>query len=186
MSLRERKKLAAWRAIRESALRLFDEQGYEATTIEQIAARANVSRATFFNYFESKDAVIRDLDPEERASWLAIMLARPTDEPLWESLCNILIAFNRSLRERMLLQRTLTSLSHEPSAENLSAQFRADLGEWVRLRPNADAHTSFLQLNLALTASNTAYHTWTTQESFDDYLERVERFLRFATPTIAR
>lgn len=51
MNLRERKKLATWRAIRTAALRLFDEQGYEATTVEQIAEAANVSRATFFNYF---------------------------------------------------------------------------------------------------------------------------------------
>src|SRR5215470_13539481 len=66
MNLRERKKLAAWRAIRAAALQLFEEQGYAATTIEQIATVANVSRATFFNYFAGKEAVLFDPDPGER------------------------------------------------------------------------------------------------------------------------
>ena len=93
MTLRERKKLATWRAIQSAALRLFDEQGYEATTVEQIAAAANVSRATFFNYFASKDATLLDLDPEERRQWQVLMNERPQDEPLWDSLSTILTGF---------------------------------------------------------------------------------------------
>ncbi len=90
MSLRERKKLAAWRAISEAALRLFEEQGFEATTIEQIAAAANVSRATFFNYFASKEAVVFDQDPEARDRWRALLESRSPGEPLWDSLAAII------------------------------------------------------------------------------------------------
>ena len=78
-SLRERKKLATWRAIQSAARQLFDEQGYEATTVEQIVAAANVSRATFFNYFAGKDATLLDLDPEERRQWQVLMNERPRD-----------------------------------------------------------------------------------------------------------
>ena len=63
--LRERKKAKTHQAIQEQAIRLFRSQGYDRTTVEQIADAADVSPSTFFRYFPTKeDVVLYDaLDP---------------------------------------------------------------------------------------------------------------------------
>lgn len=56
--LRERKKARTRAAIREHALRLFREQGYDATTVDQIADAAEISPSTFFRYYPTKEDVV--------------------------------------------------------------------------------------------------------------------------------
>jgi AcrR family transcriptional regulator len=56
--LRERKKARTRAALREHALRLIREQGYDATTVEQIAEAAEVSPSTFFRYYPTKEDVV--------------------------------------------------------------------------------------------------------------------------------
>jgi AcrR family transcriptional regulator len=95
--LRERKKQKTREAIQREAVRLFQENGYEETTIEQIAAAVEISPSTFFNYFPSKeDVVLYDAyDP-----MIVTMLAtRPSDEPLSEAVRAVLATIGTALEK---------------------------------------------------------------------------------------
>lgn len=81
--LRERKKLKTRAAIREATYRLIDEQGYEATTVEQIAAAAEVSPSTVFRYFPAKEDIV--LTDEFGPVMETAVRARPAGEPPLES-----------------------------------------------------------------------------------------------------
>ena len=58
MGLRERKRQQTRQELIGAAMRLFEEKGYEQTTVAEIASAAGVSTKTFFNYFASKDEVL--------------------------------------------------------------------------------------------------------------------------------
>lgn len=85
-TLRERTRRAVHAEITDTALRLFAEQGFDATTVDQIAAAAGISRRSFFHYFGSKeDVVLGDLE----ALGLRVrdaLEARPASESAWEAL----------------------------------------------------------------------------------------------------
>lgn len=58
LSRRERKKRETYERLYKTALHLFQTQGYETTSVEQITQLADVGKGTFYNYFESKEAVV--------------------------------------------------------------------------------------------------------------------------------
>ncbi len=102
LGLRERKKAKMRAAIQQEALRLFREQGYDTTTVEDICRAAEVSPSTFFRYFPTKeDAVLYDiLDPVI----ISMFKAQPANLSPVE-------AIRRSFRE------TLASLSTEEQSD---------------------------------------------------------------------
>jgi AcrR family transcriptional regulator len=61
LGLRERKKVRLRQQIVETAVRLFRKQGYENTRVDDIVNILEISQPTFFRYFPSKDAVLRDV-----------------------------------------------------------------------------------------------------------------------------
>lgn len=86
VGLRERKKLQTRAAIVDAALELFERKGFEATTVEDIAAAADVSPRTFFRYFESKQDVVLAKTNEKRDGLSTLLAARPPEEPPLEAL----------------------------------------------------------------------------------------------------
>ncbi|MDG4860519.1 TetR family transcriptional regulator [Streptomyces sp. T-3] len=107
--LRERKKVATRVAIRRAAYRLIDEQGWEATTIEQIAAAAEVSPSTVFRYFPAKEDIV--LTDEYDPIMMAVLRDRPASEPLLESIRFVMTGTLHAMLQREderaeLVQRT--------------------------------------------------------------------------------
>jgi AcrR family transcriptional regulator len=84
--LRQRKKESSRRTIEDAAWELFAEKGYEETSINDIAERADVAPRTFFRYFPTKEAVLYPQFDELLQSVRDEFRRRPADEPVIESL----------------------------------------------------------------------------------------------------
>lgn len=84
--LRERKKERTRDAIRDAAHDLFVEHGFAGTTIDDIAAAADVSPRTFFRYFASKEEVLFSRFDETLDLLQDFLHSRPADETVTESL----------------------------------------------------------------------------------------------------
>lgn len=98
LGLRERKKAKTRASIQQEALRLFREQGYEATTMEQIAEAAEVSQSTVFRYFPTKEELVAS--DEQDAFFIEAWRSQSADLP-------VLRALRQAIRE------TLEGLSPE-------------------------------------------------------------------------
>ena len=82
---RERKKLETRRSLRDNALRLFAEKGFERTTIEDITEAADVAQRTFFLHFASKEDVLLADARARGAAFEAALSAQPPDASPLES-----------------------------------------------------------------------------------------------------
>jgi AcrR family transcriptional regulator len=85
-SLRERTRAAMRAEVSDVAFRLFAEQGFENTTVEQIAAAAGLSRTTFFRYFGTKEEVVLGRVGEFGRQVADALAARPAEEGPWYAL----------------------------------------------------------------------------------------------------
>lgn len=113
LALRERKKERTRQSLTAAAVRLFIERGYEATTVDDIAALVEVSPRTFFRYFPSKDDVIVDLLREGAVDLLEQLAGRPDEEPLPQALRAAALSWAHLTDDRA---RSLLQLSQVLSA----------------------------------------------------------------------
>ncbi|GAB2532536.1 mycofactocin system transcriptional regulator [Nocardia heshunensis] len=82
------------RAVELIAIRLFAEQGFDETTVEEIAAEAGISRRTFFRYFESKSAVLWYQFDGEVARLREAFTQVPDDVDLMDAIRQVVVAAN--------------------------------------------------------------------------------------------
>ncbi|MDH2435466.1 helix-turn-helix domain containing protein [Pokkaliibacter sp. MBI-7] len=88
--LREQQKLARKQAIAQSAVRLFEQQGFSATTVEQIAREAGVSSPTVFKYFSSKQEILLEMlrEQDHKAIVDVTEIIDQFDDPL-DAMCEL-------------------------------------------------------------------------------------------------
>ncbi len=89
MGALERRKIRTRRALVESALRLFAEQGYERTTLAQICESAEIGERTFFNYFDGKDELVFFDDERRIERALALVAERAPGESVVDVLLRV-------------------------------------------------------------------------------------------------
>src|SRR3954464_13733199 len=83
MSLRDRKRARTRQALVDAAVDLIQRKGYEAATVADIAAAAEIGTRTFFSYFPSKEEVLfPEMDGRVRTSLAVIAPRRPAERPV--------------------------------------------------------------------------------------------------------
>jgi len=134
--LRERKKAKTRLAIREHAMALFKDQGYDKTTVEQIAAAAEVSPSTFFRYFPSKEEVV--LQDDYDALLIAAFHAQQVGVPPLQALRNAISEVFLSMPEGQQAQEAerVRLMTEVPE---LRARMLAQVSEMLQMLAEAVA-----------------------------------------------
>jgi AcrR family transcriptional regulator len=151
--LRQRKKDSSRQAIEDAAWELFAEQGYDETSVNDIAERANVAPRTFFRYFPTKEAVMYPQFDEMLQSVRDEFRKRPTDEPVITSLFESLQRLSGSLEgetsratERMAMMKRPGQ--HPPGTEYFRARLAEATSELV-LEREGDGEEARMRARLA-------------------------------------
>lgn len=153
--------------VERAALALFARQGYDATTVDEIAAAAGIGRRTFFRYFPSKDAVVWGEFSAGLRALRQMLRATPAQEPWPKALRAAVVAFNAIDADLVDLHRErLTLILHVPALQASStlryAEWREVVAEFVADRTGCAPLDFVPQLaaHLALAAAVSAYEQW--------------------------
>ncbi|MFC4910553.1 TetR family transcriptional regulator [Actinomadura gamaensis] len=187
--LRERTRRAVRRELADLALGMFVERGYDATTVEDVAAAAGLSKRSFFRYFPTKEDVLFG-DVEELAGQVAeAVRSRPAGEAPWRTLRAVLReweprihAARRDLDALRLVEATpaLRARLHQKRDE-----LRALVATALRDRPGGDldAFTADLLTAAAGAALDAATREWLRSDGTLDRAELIDKAFDALTPT---
>jgi AcrR family transcriptional regulator len=163
--LAHRKRQLVHDELAEAALKLIAFQGFEETTIDQIAASAGVSRRTFFRYFQSKEDVIVESLSEVGEELRAALEARPAAEPPATALRQALSVFEDACAEYPEKVLRLTKLIlHTPAlyARYLErqAEWRSELAATITRRSTMEELRAAVTAGVAFAALDAALREW--------------------------
>jgi AcrR family transcriptional regulator len=197
LGLRERKKLAAHRALQRAALELTAERGLEHVTVEDIAAAAGMSPRTFFNYFASKEDALVAPDEQALARLARELVDRPAAESPLEALRIVLVDHMRAeaadfdlLRLRMSVVEPNPALLPRLVGSFAAAErtFAAAVAERTGTDIDRDAYPMLLAAVAAATL-RTGLHLWRTsgfRASLPDLVDDAFTELAAGLPAPAR
>ena len=182
-SLRDRKKDRTRRTLQAEAVRLFAAKGFQATTIEEIAAAAEVAPRTFFRYFPTKEEVV--FWSEHQPLLAGHVAARPADEPAFQALrrglTDGLASFYDQDRERLLQRSKL--VCRTPALQPRWRQQQADLAAGMaqllahRLGGRADDLEVRAMAAAIAAALFVAIEEWQTHDGQQDLGALIDRAL---------
>ncbi|WP_051186784.1 mycofactocin system transcriptional regulator [Nocardia tenerifensis] len=175
------------------AMRLFTEQGFEDTTVEQIAAAAGVSGRTFFRYFPTKAEVLWYQFDDEVAALRTAFAEVPDDVAMMTAVRRVVVNANRyraedvpELRTRMHLVATIPALAATAGAHYDAWERAVSDFAGRRLGEPADALIPLAIGRTTLAAARAAFDAWLARADADltVYLEEALRGLErgFAPP----
>ncbi|WP_327006446.1 TetR family transcriptional regulator [Dactylosporangium sp. NBC_01737] len=191
MSLAERKRQLVRDELTEAALKLLAFQGFEETTIDQMAAAAGVSRRTFFRYFQSKEDVIIEFLSDLGRKLSHGLSIRPATEPPAVALQNTLRVFTDTFWEHPeKSQRLAKATVSTPAllARYLERQvtwrttLTAELATRMATDPATDLRPAVL-VAVAFAAFDTALMRWVEQGSTTDLNALLSECFATAFPT---
>jgi AcrR family transcriptional regulator len=163
--LRARKKERTQQAIVAAAIDLFEEKGFDTTTVEEIAAAADISPRTFFRYFDSKLDVA--MGPKHESHDFAERLAaRPADESPVAVVCQVLRdEMAEQIEQEPLFTRQVRVILRTPSLRAMArehyAEHEADIA--AMLAERLDLPIDDLRTQVMASAIGNAVWTATTR-----------------------
>jgi AcrR family transcriptional regulator len=164
LPLRERKKLRTRQALVDTALRRFAEDGFDATTLDDLCAEVEVSKRTFFRYFTSKEDVALAPTHDMWTAFLAELATRePADGTLLELLQDTLLATLARMpqdgwAERVEVSCRLAAITPSMSAHGLQFCDRTTRAAIALLRERFAFAEHDLRVRLALDLLVAAFH----------------------------
>ncbi|WP_031094658.1 MULTISPECIES: TetR family transcriptional regulator [unclassified Streptomyces] len=192
LGLRERKKIKTREAIRAATYALIEEQGYDATTIDQIADRAEVSPSTVFRYFPTKEDIV--LTDEYDPLMLEELRARPAGESWTDSVRHVMHrAIDAMMAEDPDVVRVRAHLAVQvPAVRSRMAESMSETGRLLRvaLAERSGLAADSLEVRVYATAlvgglmeANLCWAENGFQEDLRDMLDRALDVLEHGLPT---